>query len=747
MAQSNKPNLKSNVLHGFETYNTLFTLSGISEKEIQTHTFLTDPVHEVIARTGGIGSSNVRSRKFDDPEQGSASVYEQEIEKTNYKKNYGDSINILARAHDLFIENVNMISTVGPNNERSLGNFTKMEFEVVEPFGITFIEKVRAATAINKFLDYQDAPLLLTIEFKGFDEHGKPASFPGYSTVQGDQTYNTDGIVRKIPILIARVDFDVNEGGAKYQVIAVPYTDLVFDDRFKFPRTKLPVASNNAEQWAIDVAAHLDRQMDQEVAEKKRELKDTYIFKIDPEVRKNGGVYQSPSDTIHQPSTAAQHQEMLQELASEELAGGQLSGGQAGAIKAAQQTATVYQSYAEADSFTALTKFFEDAVRQSFGYISLVQNFWEGYLNSLGNKVSSKNPEGIRKILESKKFAEDVAKDPFVPWFKIKGTVQTHKEFDNITKMSRKTIIYRAMPYKIHILKLIGAGMSIKADWSKYVRKEYNYLYTGDNLDVQNLRINYKTAYYMRNVREAKDTTETGQFMDSVKSTITELFGKEQDPEPTLPLRQYPSILKGRSTIETTNLENVKAQEFYDYLTNPEADMLQIELEILGDPAYICQDMYVPVTAADDEKPAGGDSQKDKVFDTGLHSFNADQFMPCINLRYRLPDDIDENEGTMFSGTQKFRDENLFFSGVYQVVKVDSKMDNGQFLQTLTCVRMNNQSGEGAPISLVNSAQKGFNDLESAVNKNIKSKAKQTAIAEAKKAAVKFAEDNKNQSP
>ena len=248
---------------------------------------------------------------------------------------------------------------------------------------------------------------------------------------------------------------------------------------------------------------------------------------------------------------------------------------------------------------------------------------------------------------------------------------------------------------------------------------------------MQNLRINYKTAYYMRNVREAKDTTETGQFMDSVKSTITELFGKEQDPEPTLPLRQYPSILKGRSTMETTNLENIKAQEFYDYLTNPEADMMRIELEILGDPAYICQDMYVPVTAADNEKPPGGDSQKNKVFDTGLHSFNADQFMPCINLRYRLPDDIDENEGTMFSGTQKFRDENLFFSGVYQVVKVDSKFDNGQFLQTLTCVRMNNQSGEGAPISLVNSARKGSNDLASKFAENISSKAEQTAKANA----------------
>ena len=58
----------------------------------------------------------------------------------------------------------------------------------------------------------------------------------------------------------------------------------------------------------------------------------------------------------------------------------------------------------------------------------------------------------------------------------------------------------------------------------------------------------------------------------------------------------------------------------------------------------------------------------------------------------------------MFSGIDKVRDENLFFNGVYQVVKVDSKFDQGQFLQTLTCVRMNNQQGEGAAPNVISSS-------------------------------------------
>ena len=702
---------ESNPLHLATTFNTIFTLSGLTEQEIRDKSFLTNAPHDIIARSGGIGESAnitenpVSLRQFD------PGIVNR---SRDFSNRYDDSVKILSRGHDMFIENVNILSTVGPNNERNLANFTKMEFEVHEPYGITLIEKVRAATALNGFLDYQDAPLLLTIEFKGFNENGQPlyyggakASFTDYSGKGGAGGVH-QGLIRKIPILIARVDFDVNEGGAKYNVIAVPYTDMGFDDRFKFPRTDIPIASDDAVAWTLKVQEHLDRQMQQEIDEKKREHKDEYRFIIDREVITNGKVYESQSDSIHTTS-------QVLDLGTSEF--GYFNTGDT----------KQFTKFAKANSFTALTKFFEDAVRQSFGYISLVQNFWEGYLGSLRDDgtpvysgISAKNPESITKVLQSKEFANRIASDPFIPWFKIKSTVQTDtSRFDNITKMHPKIIIYRAIPYRIHVLKLMGAGMSVKADWSQYVRKEYNYIYTGENVDVQGLRINYKSAYYMRNVREAKSTTETGVWGE-ITQTIIEAFGQERDPEPTLPLRQYPSILKGRSTAETTNPENVKAQEFYDYLTNPEADMMRIELDILGDPAYLCQDIYVPTNTDANEEPIGG---KGKVFDTSTHSFNADQFMPCINLVYRLPDDIDEKEGTMFSGKEKFRDERLFFSGVYQVVKVDSRFDQGQFMQTLTCVRLNNQSGAGVPIDLVNSAIKGtktiIDNAKDKANENI----------------------------
>jgi hypothetical protein len=76
----------------------------------------------------------------------------------------------------------------------------------------------------------------------------------------------------------------------------------------------------------------------------------------------------------------------------------------------------------------------------------------------------------------------------------------------------------------------------------------------------------------------------------------------------------------------------------------------------------------------------------------------------------------------MFSGIDKVRDENLFFNGLYQVNKIDTKFDNGQFLQTLHCSRFNNQQGEGAVPLLTNASIKSITEIKDSVKDNIKKK-------------------------
>lgn len=689
---------RQNVLHRYASYNTLFTLSGVNEIELKTHSFLTDPVHDVIARSGGIGDPNISDPSYSfnksSTRTGSSTVDSRanEAEAGQFKKEYGDSIDILTRGHDIFFENVNMISTGSPNEERNLGNFTKMEFELHEPYGVTFIEKLRAAARLNKYLDYQDAPMLLTIEFKGFDEKGD--TFVHHPSNRSH--------VRKIPIIVSRVEFDVNQAGAVYTAIAVPYTDLAYDDRFKFPRASMPLASNNADEWTVAAMKALAEDMKKEIDQKKREFADEYEFRIHSEVRVNGEKYKGETSSTNQEAQVADVESLDEFL----LANVEDSG----------QKPELKSSSGEAVTTTALTKFFEDAIRNSYGYQKLVENFWTSYLRGAGvTEDRLKSETTVSDIIKSGEISAYLKQDQFVDWFKIKTTVETDtSRLDRVTKMHPKKIIYMAVPYKIHVLKLIAPGVSIgKVDWSKKVDKEYNYIYTGENTDVQNIRIHYKAAYFHRNVRSAEDksTAETGLFTH-IAETVREVFGAEgnnnDQPEPNLPMRQYPSTIKGRSALSVVTRETPKSQQFYDYLTNPQSDMLRIELEILGDPAYICQDMYVPIHQNRISQVGGKNSTYNKSFE----SFNADQSTPLLSLTYRVPDDIDEKEGTMF--TAKHYEENLFFNGLYEVNKVESKFDNGQFTQVLYCTRFNNQQGKGLAPILVDSAVKGLEEISEA---------------------------------
>ncbi len=691
-----------NPLHRFATYNSLFTLSGVTENELRDGSYLTNPVRNVVARSAGIGTERLDVDAgrgvFDIKEEslirntkgqgGGAGLARDRV--SGYVDRFSDTLEVLRRNHDVFIENVNILSTISPNAERNLSNFTKMEFEIHEPYSITLIEKIRSATFLSGFLDYQDAPLLLTIEFKGFDENGKSLK-------------NRLSEVRKVPILIARVEFDVNEGGARYSIVAVPYSDVPFDDRFKVLRSRVDLTVKSGmhdyERWKQAFEKGMDDQMKQEIKEGVRRYPDKYRIEVDdsllnsPELRKYAFTQQSL------------------------YAGAKISDRDKFILQQNYDNYSVGPDYTQtADSGTTIPKALEDWMRHQVGFFDLAQDFWRSYLTMADYKLPQDKDQAskkIRELLTDKDKTQELSgvllKNQYVPWFKIKTTIYTDtSKLDPITKMHPKEIVYKAIPYKIHVLKLLSAGLSVgKVSWDKLVRKNYDFIYTGDNLDVQNLRIFYKSAYYMRNVRgDDKTQNETGvaKVVDNLSKLV---FGEETYPEPTLPLRSYPSNIKSRSTVEKFKPGGNKAQEFFDYLTNPIADMMTIELDILGDPQFICQDVLSSLKRLNEEKTEAviktvGD------FDQQSGSFNADQFMTLINVRYRLPADIDEKkEGTMFSGTQKFRDENLFFNGVYQVVKVDSKFNQGQFTQTLTCVRMNNQQGQGlAPTVLTSTLNK-----------------------------------------
>ena len=382
--QSLKGSNVENPLHQFTTYNSLFTLSGVSEKELFDHSFMKNPVHDIIARSGGIGNPVVSGYRGEDEDAGENNpIFQDKIKpflKEKWQKDHAESIRILEQGKDIFFENVNILSTASPNPERGMGSFTRMEFELHEPFGVSFVEKVRAATAINRYQDYQDAPLLLTIEWKWMDEHGRDIT----------PKFKRETLVRKIPIIISRVEFNVNAGGATYRIIAVPYTDLAYDDRYKFPRSAMPIESDDAFTWCKSAIRILNNQMLQEIKEKKRELKDVYEFIISSEVEH--GAIKYKKDVDGKASTVLSAGE-VKIYTYDETSDAKMS------VKISGQKTTGTDG-------TSLPKLFEDIIRNSFGYQNLIEDFWATYVSSGGGgdieTLTKNDNEELKKKMQSR---------------------------------------------------------------------------------------------------------------------------------------------------------------------------------------------------------------------------------------------------------------------------------------------------------------------------------------------------------
>ena len=682
-----------NILHNFATYNTLFTLSGLSEEELENQTYFSNAPHEIIARSGGIGKPNVDHDAYKAEVEGQLRVRNKASHLTGETRadgtDYDASKFFLDTGYDIFFENVNILSTTGPNTERGLANFTKMEFELHEPFGISLVEKIRSATFINGYLDYQDAPLLLTIEWKGWDEHGKEVK--------------SSTLIRKIPIRIVKVEFDVDASGAKYTCVAVAADDFAHDDRFKFPRRTIKINRSTWPEWQTELKKQLNEQMENEKTEGLRELNDEYNFLLSEEVRQDCKDWGHGGTLMH--STEP----------------GQLPRG-------ANMSATIAAVSTEIDSYTSLVKLFEDAIRNGLGYSSVVNEFWYKFAKKLmnDNSITTKNNTSMEKVtdyLTSTKFEEDMKKEEnqYINWFIIKPKFEVlgtnkkgNKKWDSIRKMHPKKITFVAVRQKIHVLKFIKPGVSLgNINWSTYVRKKYNYIYTGENIDIQNLKINYKSAYYMRNLRPfVADPNEKGkfkEFRDKFEDKLNKIFGAEDNPEDP-PLRQEPSVQRGKSTVVVDDPRMVENQQFYDYLTNPQADMMKVELTILGDPAYVCQDQFTNITGTTPTFVNQGS------WNGAYGSFNAESYQPLILLNYRLPEDYDDKTGVWFEKAGR----TMFFSGVYQVVKIESSMSGGEFTQVLHCVRMNNQKGTGAKIKFGNAITTHYKKLDAAEAKKAK---------------------------
>ena len=181
---------------------------------------------------------------------------------------------------------------------------------------------------------------------------------------------------------------------------------------------------------------------------------------------------------------------------------------------------------------------------------------------------------------------------------------------------------------------------------------------------------------------------------ENVKSTGG-TNAKDHNIDGNLLYRSHPNVVKSEGTGKTGGTPT-QLDSFLDYLTHPLADMVNIRLEILGDPAWISQSQFIPLNA-DSFPPGAGTGQdpdigywranKANIWNSQLRCYNTDVAEPIIMLKFRMPTDFNDQTGVYeLQSTQSAE-----FSGLYRVVQVEHNFVDGKYTNVLHLTRSNNQ--------------------------------------------------------
>ena len=638
-----------NVLHQFASYNTIFTLSGLSRLEIRNpKRFFQSKPHDIIARSGGIGDGNLASNR-----EASANNRESRrdplnetnktIDKFGMGAQLGEASRTFKKGRDLYFKSVEMTSVPGPNDKRRLTSVTNIKMELVEPTGLTLIEKIKATAFNNGFLDHLDAPYLLTVEFRGFDNQGRVIK------------ERNEFIKRVIPIKLTTMDIDVNQGGSYYTIQAIPYNEFGFTNPYMYPRTSgtLKSTTRTFQDAVFDLQRILNEQNGDEKRARFNQYPDQYEISISQDLEPDATV---PYELLNQ---VGMIQKNVNQAPGEEA---------------------FTMEHIKFNSNTSILKLLEDLMKFHPKYGARSFEKWEEAVKR--SNTGDFNPnDGLSTHFK---------------YFRIRTSIVPTEKFDEIRQTNAKIINVVVEPFYISAYNLATAGIHQDKNYRTYVAKEYNYIFTGDNIDIQNLDINYKVAYFQARLKDL-EANEARTF-DNPNKAETEETNTPTNRDKymggeSLPLKSETGLYK-TSGSNRTGKGDARVEQFFDYITNPQADMVVVRMDILGDPAWLGQSQFIPPTpvnsngsSVDNNLDFYRGGQKDNLWNPKLRCFNYDVADPVVNLTFKVPQDVNDQTGLYELSSAKAG----VFSGLYRVYQVSHNFTDGQFTQTLNMTRYNNQ--------------------------------------------------------
>jgi len=733
---------QQNILNSYRSITYHFTLAGLQSDHLSDPTlYRTSELDLIILKSGGKGNSKLKNLsnlnslavpgyfvgKSAEEAQNRLNLLSQEMnlliqnrfpgfeKELNTLKNMEESIKGFNTnspgQFDMFIENIEIDTLMAFSPDAGSTLPTQIKFDVIEPYSVNgFIEALHFAAIAAGYPSYLQASFLLKMEFWGYPDNG---DFSEPEKIPKSERY--------FPFGLTAVDVDITERGTRYKVSGVPFNERAFGE----PNViKKPIKMEGSTVGEILNNLILNVNAQAKMSDKDGKLKslgnnhNVYAIKFPKWSDSTGWNNKNAAGDNggHMNYTVNPVTKELQLIRDPKGTGGNMSGRPpmtAAAIAVAQTgendiakaklveilkdnalycmadpgedrcKATAYKTNGTTQPTAAQQSKEPEAIKYTPG-VTVVQ-FAEKM--NIHEAISSviRDSEYSRNIIKNVK--TNIDKYGMIEYFMVRMEVENLKIFDKTSKRPFQKFTYVVTPYKVHYTCIPTYGQEDidDANLTKLSLREYNYIYTGKNIDVLNFKLNFNTLFFeaVPAAMGNDDTPSTKTGAGANNSNDIKQSGKStrdgtNQQIPTPPTKVEPADTQstgGNAGQPLNDPYSILAKNMHDAVINSKASMITGEIEILGDPFYLVtggQGNYNPIP---DNRGITTDGEADYISGQVL-----------VTINFQNPVDIDPDTGMM-----KFDPKRVPFSGIYQITKSSASFKEGVFKQRLEILRMPGQ--------------------------------------------------------
>ncbi len=591
---------------------------------------------------------------------------------------------------DFYFDNLRMQTIVGLNATTRGTNAVEINFNIVEPYGLTLLDRIIDASKAVGCKNYLEQPYLLQIDFYG-------------SRDLGEMEVPIPKLSKRIPIKLIGMKIKVGTKGADYAIQAIPFNHSALRETTNTTPANFEIKATTVEDFFKNTLSDSWNTQTEEyenarVAKKNAE---TQLLQLRLDAQ-DSGTYVTPRMLDEQQEIIKANDKILKSsLQNESYTGAVNAWNQKLVDNKHTKVPNIYKFNIDkeiADSaivdptkvyYSRMDYSSSDNTAQKSNNSNVSDKTPAAGFNR--NKMTFNINAGtsmidvVNMVLKNSRYIKDQVVDPYteksnfaenkeVNFFKIIPQVELG-EFDDVRQTYGKIITLHIKKFSYYNSKHPNLPYSVPGS----ALKLYNYIYTGKNIDILDFAIDFDSTFFTaltvnRDNAESSNPTP-GSVDDKGESKIS--YGADPDSignnKFVFTETDLSVAATGADNAETALTSSVMKSIY----SQRGGDMVNVKLKILGDPHFIKQDdVYA------NPGQANYDDAEVMINDGTIAMDKKEIF---CRIQFNTPSDMSDRTG-LAEMQGKYAVSK--FSGLYRILTVDNEFSRGQFVQTLECIRI-----------------------------------------------------------